>query len=155
VSVEDADRSLMHAAIVAAERGLGAGQAPFGCALSLHGRAPVVAHNRVAASGDPTTHAEIEALRLAAARTGREQLRGATVACSAEPCPMCASALFWAGVGRIVYAASIADLVELGIDQQALGVRELVTRIAPEVALRGGVEREASLALFRRWGASH
>jgi tRNA(adenine34) deaminase len=61
--------------------------------------------NRPIASHDPTAHAEIQALRAAAARLGNYRLPGATLYVTLEPCPMCAGAMVHARVARLVYGA--------------------------------------------------
>ncbi|GGK37073.1 hypothetical protein GCM10011591_05930 [Nocardia camponoti] len=65
--------------------------------------------NAVNTTGDVTTHAELVAITVATAAGRAEALRGATVYASGEPCPMCAAAMVWAGVGRIVFAAAAAE----------------------------------------------
>jgi len=64
-----------------------------------------VGHNEREAVGDPTAHAEIVALRAAAARVGTWRLSGATMAVTLEPCTMCAGALVLARVSRLIYGA--------------------------------------------------
>jgi tRNA(Arg) A34 adenosine deaminase TadA len=64
---------------------------------------------------------------------------------------MCASALLWAGVRRIVWAVSIEELAGLGVAQQRLSSAELFERLGANVALRGGVARDAGRARFARW----
>ncbi|MEE4383708.1 MAG: nucleoside deaminase [Pseudomonadales bacterium] len=148
----EADDALMARALAAADRGAAAGEAPFGCALLLADGARIEAHNRVGATGDPTAHAELEALHRAAEQTaGPDALVDAVAACTGEPCPMCASALLWAGVRRIVWAVSIEELAGLGVAQQRLSSAELFERLGANVALRGGVARDAGRARFARW----
>lgn len=81
------------------------GNRPFGSVLvSVTGQVLAEGRNEVASSGDPTAHAELVALRHA----DPDRLAGAVVYASGEPCPMCAAACVWAGVARIVFAASTA-----------------------------------------------
>lgn len=150
----ETDDALMARALDAADRGAAAGEAPFGCALRLVDGARVEAHNRVGVTGDPSAHAELEALRRAAGQAaGPDAAVDAVAACTGEPCPMCASALLWAGVRRIVWAVSIEELAALGVAQQRLPSAELVERLGAGVALRGGVAREAAWRRFARWCA--
>ena len=77
---------------------------PF--AAQIVGPAGVLARvvNAVFATSDPTAHAEVHAVREAARQTGRgDGLKGATLYASAEPCAMCAAAIHWAGIGRLVF----------------------------------------------------
>ena len=70
--------------------------------------------NRVVQAHDPTAHAEVEAIRAAAASLGRPHLLGCTLYSSAEPCPMCYAASQWARIERIYYGATYADVQRLG-----------------------------------------
>lgn len=99
------------------------GDVPVGCLIvSAEGRELGRAHNRREVDADPTAHAEILALRGAAAAQGHWRLNGATVYATLEPCPMCAGALVNARIARLVYAASdpkagaIQSLFTLGSD---------------------------------------
>ena len=92
------------------------GEVPVGAVVVLNGRIIARARNRSIRDCDPTAHAEIVALREAAAATGNYRLTGATVYATVEPCAMCAGALVWARVARLVYGAR---------DPKAGGVRSL------------------------------
>ena len=70
--------------------------------------------NRVVASKDPTWHAEMEAIRLASVTLQSFHLRGCTIYTSAEPCPMCMAACYWAEIDRVYYAASVDDAFKYG-----------------------------------------
>ncbi len=83
--------------------------------------------------GDPTRHAELVAAGLAARRLSPEQLAAATLYTSAEPCAMCAGAIYWCGIGRVVYALSEHQLLGLTGDHPenptfALPCREVFAR---------------------------
>jgi tRNA(adenine34) deaminase len=82
-----------------------AGDVPVGAVVVRDGVIVAEAANQREASGDPTAHAEILALRQAAARTGEWRLSGATLYVSLEPCPMCAGALVAARIDRVVFGA--------------------------------------------------
>ncbi len=89
-----------------AEEGAGG---PFGAVVARGDEILGQAHNRVLASGDPTAHAEVEAIRQAALASGSPHLTGTTLYASCEPCPMCAGAAMWARVDRVVYASTRED----------------------------------------------
>jgi tRNA(adenine34) deaminase len=99
------DRNYMEAALAAAGKALEAGEVPIG-AIVIHGDA-IVGHgqNRVLRDSDPTAHAEIVALREAAAALGNYRLNGCTLYVTLEPCAMCAGAMIHARIDRLVYAA--------------------------------------------------
>jgi tRNA(adenine34) deaminase len=136
---------LMRAAIVEAA---GADQ-PFGCALADYetGALKAVAANSTAT--DPTAHAEINALRLMA----RSKLDPRTIVLvsTAEPCPMCGTASWWAGVRGVVSGTTIAALMRFGWDQVDLPIRSLLTyaRPASSLILMGGFLTEETDPLYR------
>ena len=106
-----ADEHAMRLAIDASRTALAAGNGPFGATLATPaGEVLLTMGNNRKTSGDCTGHAEMVLVREAAARFGAQALRGATVYASGEPCAMCAGAMFWAGVGRVVFAATQADI---------------------------------------------
>jgi guanine deaminase len=70
--------------------------------------------NRVVAENDPTWHGEIEAIRNACKKVGSFKLTDCTLYSSAECCPMCAAAAYWAGISKIFYAATVGDALEYG-----------------------------------------
>jgi tRNA(adenine34) deaminase len=101
------------------------GDVPIGCVIvEADGRELGAGHNRREIDADPTAHAEILALRAAAARRGRWRLDGATVYVTLEPCPMCAGALVNARIERLVYGAhdpkagAISSLFSIGRDER-------------------------------------
>ena len=113
VALEEADRAALHADV------------PIGCVVvSESGEELSRDHNRREALADPTAHAEVLALKSAAARLGTWRLEGATVYSTLEPCPMCAGALVLSRIARLVYAArdakagAIDSLFTLGTDER-------------------------------------
>lgn len=99
------DIDLMQIALAEARLALAEGELPVGCAIAREGRLIARAHNRRAATGDPTAHAEILALRAAGEALHDWRLKGCTLAVTLEPCPMCAGAIVQARVERLIYAA--------------------------------------------------
>jgi tRNA(adenine34) deaminase len=98
----DAVRRALHEARLALE----AGEVPIGAVvLDPDGEVIGVGRNEREATHDPTAHAEVVALRAAAARRGTWRLDGCTLAVTLEPCPMCAGATWLARVGRLVFGA--------------------------------------------------
>jgi guanine deaminase len=70
--------------------------------------------NRVVAENDPTWHGEMEAIRKACKKVGNFKLADCTLYSSAECCPMCAAAAYWAGIKKIYFAATVGDALEYG-----------------------------------------
>lgn len=147
----DHAEALMRLAISEAEKGITAGQSPFGCAISLNGEVIAVAHNQVVANTDATAHAEINAIRAACQKIGDIHLTDAIVATTCEPCPMCMAALHWARVKRVYYGATIADAEGAGFNELTLSASALLQQGGSSVELIHGPLQEACQALFSRW----
>jgi tRNA(Arg) A34 adenosine deaminase TadA len=143
--------TLMRLAIDKARAGIAAGQSPFGCAISLHDQVVAVAHNTVWQTTDITAHAEINALRQACGTVGEILLKGAAVATTCEPCPMCLAALHWARVGTVYYGATIADAQDAGFNELQLPAAELVRLGRSGVQLVPNVLRDQCRELFALW----
>ncbi len=116
------DESLMGQALAEAQRAIVHGDVPVAAVVVHDGEVVACRHNERELTGDPTAHAEILALRDAAARLSTWRLEAATVVVTLEPCPMCAGALQQARVARVVFGASdpkagaLGSLYHLGTD---------------------------------------
>ena len=96
----------MDAALDQARRARDAGEVPIGAVIALDGAIVGRGFNQPISSGDPTTHAEIVAIRDAARRVGNYRLTGAVLCVTIEPCLMCVGALVHARIGTLVYGAA-------------------------------------------------
>lgn len=85
------------------------GGGPFGAVIVRDGEVLATGVNSVTRDNDPTAHAEVSAIRAACRRLGDFRLKGCVVYSSCEPCPMCLSALYWAGVDKIFYGNTKED----------------------------------------------
>ena len=111
----ESDQAHMRAAIAASREAKSAGDMAYGAALAApDGTLLHVARNRQNTSNDCTAHAEVVLIREASARLGAKVLAGATVYASGEPCAMCAGALHWAGVARVVYGVRNETIMQVG-----------------------------------------
>ena len=113
-SAEDA--GFMEMAINLSIDNIDTGGGPFGAVIVKDGEVIATGTNRVVPNSDPTAHAEIMAIRNACSKLGTFQLTGCTVYSSCEPCPMCLSALYWAGVSRICYGNTKDDAKAINFD---------------------------------------
>jgi guanine deaminase len=147
-----AGEAWMRVAIGAARRNLlrPAG-GPFGACIVKGGRVIAVARNTVLARRDPTCHAEVNAIRLAARRLGTHDLSGCRVLSTTEPCPMCFAAIHWAGIGEVVYGTRIADVARLGFRELTISNRTMRRLGGSGVRIVAGVLREECLELLREW----
>ena len=92
------------------------GGGPFGAVIVRNGEIIARGENRVTVCNDPTAHAEVSAIREAAARMGTYDLSGCEIYSSCEPCPMCLGAIYWARLDRLYYAGTRADAANVGFD---------------------------------------
>lgn len=122
------DEVHMRTALGAAERAAGIGEVPVGAVVVVRGEVIAVAHNQRETQNDPTAHAEIVAMRAAAAALNSWRLVDADLYVTMEPCPMCAGAIVNARVRRLVYgcndpkAGAVRTLFQL-LDDQRLNHR--------------------------------
>ncbi|MEI2779969.1 MAG: tRNA adenosine(34) deaminase TadA [Candidatus Competibacter sp.] len=100
------DHRWMRQALALAELAAAAGEVPVGAVLVRGDEAIGEGWNRPIGARDPTAHAEVVALRMAAARTGNYRLVDSTLYVTLEPCPMCAGAIVHARVARVVFGAA-------------------------------------------------
>ncbi len=132
-TIESADKEWMTRALAEADLAARSGEVPVGCVIvDSQQRELARAHKARETLADPTAHAEMLALREAAARSLTWRLDGATVYVTLEPCPMCAGALVNARVARVVYgcadpkAGAVTTMFGIGTDGR-LNHRFLVT----------------------------
>jgi guanine deaminase len=110
----------MRRAIELSSQSVQQGGGPFGAVVVLDGRVLGEGKNRVVPDGDPTAHAEINAIRNACRAQASHSLQGAVIYTSCEPCPMCLAAIWWARISRIVFANSRDAAADIGFDDAAL-----------------------------------
>ena len=108
------DDALMEVALAAASEGAKAGEVPVGAVVAVGDRIVARRHNERESLVDPTAHAELLALRDAAAEVGSWHLVGATLVVTREPGPMCAGAAWAARLDRVVWGAPNPDAGTLG-----------------------------------------
>ncbi|HEX7054274.1 MAG TPA: nucleoside deaminase [Burkholderiales bacterium] len=107
-------------AIDLARRNVARGARPFASVIVRDDRLVATGVNDVLATGDPTKHAEIEAVRAAAAALGTPQLDGCVVYASGHPCPMCLAAIHISGIKEVYYAYSLEDAERCGFSSAGL-----------------------------------
>ena len=99
------DERFMKAALDEARRAESEGEVPIGAVVVSRGRVIAKGHNMVEALNDPTAHAEMIAITAACEAVGGKYLTDCTLYVTVEPCPMCAAALGWSQISRVVYGA--------------------------------------------------
>ena len=126
---------------------------PFGAVIVKNGEIIASAHNTVIESIDATAHAEVNAIRLASQKLKTHDLRGCILYTSAEPCPMCLSAIIWANIKEVYYANTKKDVAE---DAGKGAVIGLISAGFKALGLKGGkgfIIREALDADKKALGA--
>jgi len=124
------------------------GDFPFGAVIVRDGSVIARGRNLGRTTDDPTAHGEMVAIRRCLADHGSAALRGSTLYTSGEPCAMCMGAILWCHLGRLVFAASVAQLATK-IDQIMLSSAEHAAKapFAP-ISITGGVLADEAIALF-------
>ena len=100
------DERLMRMALAEAEAARQQGEIPIGAVIACQGRIIARAHNLTETLTDVTAHAEMQAITAAANQLGGKYLADCTLYVTVEPCVMCAGAIGWAQIGRVVYGAA-------------------------------------------------
>ena len=123
---------------------------PFAAVVVKEGRIIAAGTNCVTATNDPTSHAEVIAIREACRVLGTWQLTGCEIYASCEPCPMCLGAIYWARPERVYFAATSGDATAAGFDDSF--IYDELKRPHPERRIPlEPMMREAALEPFREW----
>lgn len=145
------DLACMRLALREAEAALETGDVPIGAVVVRDRRVIATGRNRREADGDPTAHAEMIALRAAAAALGTWRMDDVTLYVTLEPCPMCAGAIVLARLRRVVFAALEPKTGAAGSVVDLLRHDHLPHRCDVDV----GLLADESAALLRRFFATH
>ena len=161
-ALSEQDKSFLRQCIELSSRVRDSGKHPF-AAIVVDAAWQIVAeagNDSLPPDGDPTRHAELVAAGMAAKILNPEQLAAATLYSSAEPCAMCAGAIYWCGIGRVLYALSEHKLLGLTGDHPenptfALPCREVFARGQRPVEVAGPyLEEEAAVPHYGFWNRS-
>ena len=124
---------------------------PFGAVICKDGRILARGHNEVLKTNDPTAHAEMVAIRRAAAALNRFDLSDCELYTSCEPCPMCLSAIYWSRIPVVYYGCNKKDAAAIGFDDDKIydflrdpAEQANVLRLIP-------LDREECLPVFNVW----
>ena len=132
------DEHFMKKALHEAELALQKGEVPVGVVVVAHGQIIARGHNLTETLTDVTAHAEMQAITAAANYIGGKYLKDCTLYVTLEPCSMCAGALYWSQLGRLVFGAS----------DEKRGYRAHLTPLHPKTKVSSGVcEMESSQIL--------
>jgi tRNA(Arg) A34 adenosine deaminase TadA len=129
----------MRIAIQEAQLSRQEGNKGYGAVVLLGAELISTAHDTAATEKDPSRHAEVNAIRLAAARLGEGDLSGAVLVSTCEPCPMCSSLAVWANLTTLVYGVSIDETARMGKARIRVSAQEIVDRSPAMLEVIGGV----------------
>ena len=140
------DLRFMRIALSEARRG----DYPFGAVIVKEGKLLALGRNLGKTHDDPTAHGEMTAIRRCLAVHGSAALKGATLYTSGEPCVMCMGAIIWCGVGRLVYAASVAQIAAK-MNQIMISSADVAAK-APfdPIKITGGVLADEAVPILAR-----
>jgi len=148
--IENDDERFMRAALAEARIAFDEDEIPVGAVIVANGRIVARAHNLTQRLNDVTAHAEMQAITIASSMGGK-YLPDATLYVTLEPCIMCAGALAWSQIGRIVYGASDAKrgyrMVESCISANNLSLMHPKTKV-----VKGVLENECSALIKEFFG---
>ncbi|MGI4746026.1 MAG: nucleoside deaminase [Janthinobacterium lividum] len=148
------DERFMRRALDLAETGRDTpGAGPIGCVIVFDGKVIGEGHNEVGLRHDPSAHAEIVAIRRACESLERDDLRGATLYSTLQPCGMCSMASIWTSIERIVYGASRPDVHRMYFEDRHLDVLDIIDdAFRNDMTATGGVLRQECAALYYKPG---
>ena len=152
IEITDNDRRFMQMACDLASENIDSGGGPFGAVIVKDGRVVSTGTNTVTIDNDPTAHAEVNAIRNACREAGSFKLPGCDIYTSCEPCPMCLSALYWAGVRRIYYGNTQIDARAINFDDNFIYeeiAKPHLSRSIPCIHVAGTNAIDA----FKKWEA--
>jgi tRNA(adenine34) deaminase len=135
------DTYFMKKALQEAEAAYEKGEIPVGAVIVIENRIIARAHNLTELLVDVTAHAEMQAITAASNFLGGKYLHNCTLYVTLEPCQMCAGALYWSQISKIVYGAK----------DEARGCTTLNTKLHPKTILIGGILAEEASELLKRF----
>lgn len=154
----DLDLVLLRRAIEIAGEARAEGNHPFGALLAnKEGEVLAEAGNSVISSKDLTAHAEIRLSSMVSKLFNPHELETCTIYCSTEPCPMCAGAIHWSGIGRVVFALSQERLYQVTSESLEdkplrLSCREVFSRCGRQIEVEGpALEEDAEIVHHGFW----
>lgn len=141
----------MQRAIDLAKNGMNANAGgPFGAVVVKNGEIIAEGYNQVTSSNDPTSHAEIVAIRKACEKLQSFQLEDCIIYTSCEPCPMCLGAIYWARPKAVYYACNKNDAAEIDFDDQFIYDEFKKTPETRKIKFTPMLRNQA-LEVFKEW----
>ncbi len=148
--MKNSENKFMRLAIELSQKSVAEGGGPFGAVIVRNGEVVATGSNSVTLLNDPTAHAEVSAIRAACAAVKDFKLEECEIYSSCEPCPMCLSAIYWAGIRKIYFANTREDAKRIGFDDSFIYDQ---IPLAPQKRTVPSEEmmRAEALEAFRLW----
>jgi len=143
-------KEYMHEAIKQSLLSVEKGGGPFGAVIVKNGEIIARGANSVTQTNDPTAHAEVNAIRLAASKLNTYNLEGCEIYTSCEPCPMCLGAIYWAHIDRIYYGNTKKDAKNIGFDDSFI-YEELELPLEKRKVKAVQLEKDEAIKAFKNW----
>lgn len=143
----------MRLAIEVCREGIANGQSPFGAVIVRDGTLLAKTHNTVWLDLDSTCHAEINAIRQAEKHAKSQELPGAVLYSTCEPCPMCLAATHWAKISAVYFGARIADASSSGFSELPISAETMVSLGGSPLIVHPDLLRDECAELFAEWKA--
>ena len=140
----------MQKAIELSIKSVDSGTGPFGAVIVKNNQIISEGYNKVTSSNDPTSHAEISAIRNACKKLNNFSLKGYDLYTSCEPCPMCLSAIYWARIDRVYYANTRKDAQKIDFSDSMI-YEELNKTIKDRKIPMHQMMRDDALKAFDMW----
>lgn len=147
------DGKYLRRALELAGESIDRGGGPFGAVITKDDSIIAEASNMVVLSNDPTAHAEVSAIRKAAAKLNAFNLSGCTLYTSCEPCPMCLGAIYWAGIKKVIYSSDRDQAAKAGFNDRFI-YEEINLDPASRTVKFIRLPDEMSEEVFRKWEQS-
>jgi len=142
--------NFMKRAIELSIKSVGSGTGPFGAVIVKDNQIVSEGFNTVTLNNDPTSHAEIVAIRIACKSLNNFSLEGCYLYTTCEPCPMCLSAIYWARIDKVYYANTRSDANKIDFSD-ALIYEELNKTIKERKIPMHQIMRDEALKAFELW----
>jgi guanine deaminase len=131
-------------------KSINSGSGPFGAVIVKDNKIISEGNNTVTSSNDPTSHAEISAIRNACKKMNNFSLKGFDLYTTCEPCPMCLSAIYWARINNVYYANTRSDAQKIDFDDSLI-YEELNKNIKDRKISMHQIMRDEALKAFEMW----
>ena len=140
----------MKRAIELSIKSVNSGTGPFGAVIVKNNKIISEGFNTVTLANDPTSHAEIVAIRIACKELNNFSLEGCNLYTTCEPCPMCLSAIYWARIDKVYYANTRSDAQKIDFSDSMI-YEELNKTIKDRKIPMNQMMREEAIKAFELW----